>query len=112
MTQALALKAFLQDAGHEVVSACDGEGALKTWQEQPFSAVLMDCQMPGLDGYETTAEIRKREAGGHHIPIIALTAAATEDEREHCRAAGMDDYLTKPIELPELHRVLNQWVKR
>ena len=106
----LVAERLLEKAGHDFVSACDGTTAIQTWLEQPFDSILMDCQMPGLNGYETTAEIRKREVEGSHIPIIALTASAAEGERERCRAAGMDDFLTKPVELGELSRVLNQWL--
>jgi CheY-like chemotaxis protein len=101
---------LLEKAGHHVVAAPDGEAALREWQTKPFDAIFMDCQMPGMDGFEATAEIRKRETTGNHIPIIALTAGAMKGERERCLASGMDDYLTKPIELIELNRVLNSWV--
>lgn len=101
---------LLEKAGHQVVAAPDGESALREWQAKPFDAIIMDCQMPGMDGFAATVEIRKRETTGHRIPIIALTAGAMKGERERCLAAGMDDYLTKPIDLIELNRILNSWV--
>ncbi|MCC6391296.1 MAG: response regulator [Bryobacterales bacterium] len=101
---------LLEKTGHQVVAAPDGESALREWQAKPFDAIFMDCQMPGMDGYTATAEIRRREADGHRIPIIALTAGAMKGERERCLAAGMDDYLTKPIDLAELNRILISWV--
>ena len=66
--------------------------------------------MPGMDGFEATSEIRRIENGQRRIPIIALTAAAMKGERERCLTAGMDDYITKPIDLLELDRVLRSWV--
>ena len=101
---------LLTREGHAVTTVTDGAGALRTWEHGAFDAIFMDCHMPVMNGYEATAEIRRREGGRERIPIIALTAAAMKGEREHCLAAGMDDYLAKPIEAPELHRVLAQWV--
>ena len=101
---------ILAKAGCEVVSVSDGPSALEEWLSRPVDAVFMDCQMPLMDGFETTAEIRRREKDGRHTPVIALTAAAMKGERERCLAAGMDDYLTKPIDLVELDRVLAAWV--
>lgn len=70
----------------------------------------MDCQLPGMNGFETTAEIRRLEPADRHTPIIALTAAAMNGERERCLEAGMDDYLAKPIDIAELSRVLDAWM--
>ena len=71
----------------------------------------MDCQMPEMDGYTATAAIRRSEIrSGHHMPIIAVTAGAFEGDQQRCLAAGMDDYISKPIKLVELEDVLNKWV--
>ncbi|MGC4051207.1 MAG: ATP-binding protein [Paludibaculum sp.] len=104
-------KRLLERAGHQVTIANDGESAVRRWSESEFDAVFMDCQMPGIDGYQATGEIRKLEKGLRHTPIIALTAAAMGGERERCLGAGMDDYLAKPIDLTELNRVLASWVE-
>ncbi|MGJ5820926.1 ATP-binding protein [Paludibaculum fermentans] len=104
-------KRLLERAGHQVTIVNDGEGAISSWREAEFDAIFMDCQMPGIDGYQAAGEIRKLEKGLRHTPIIALTAAAMSGERERCLTAGMDDYLAKPIDLAELSRVLTAWVE-
>jgi CheY-like chemotaxis protein len=73
--------------------------------------VLMDCQMPGLDGFETTRQIRKKLAG-RPLPIIALTANAMTGDREACVAAGMDDFLSKPVRQEELRACLDRWLSK
>lgn len=92
----------------EVVSG--GEQALEAVAARQFNAILLDCQMPGMDGYQTAFEIRRREAGQGHIPIIAATANTMEGDREKCLASGMDDYLPKPIRFAELKAALDRWV--
>ncbi|QOY91483.1 hybrid sensor histidine kinase/response regulator [Paludibaculum fermentans] len=104
-------KRLIERAGHQVTIVNDGESAIRRWREAEFDAVFMDCQMPGIDGYEATGEIRRLEKGLRRTPIIALTAAAMGGERERCLSAGMDDYLAKPIDLAEFSRVLASWVE-
>jgi len=81
-------------------------------QRAPFDAVLMDCQMPDMDGYQTTAAIRHWENGKHRVPIIALTANCIEGDREKCLDSGMDDYLAKPFRLASLESTLERWIAR
>jgi CheY-like chemotaxis protein len=90
--------------------AADGREAIESFSRQPYAAILMDCQMPELDGFEATARIRAREETGHHTPIVAMTAAAMRGDRERCLAAGMDDYLSKPITIESLQAVLERWL--
>jgi len=100
--------------GHTVESAANGREAVATWQGGRFDAVLMDCQMPEMDGYEATAEIRRLEREGgveRRTPIIALTAHAMGGDRERCLAAGMDDYVAKPLRSDELTDALARAVE-
>ncbi len=89
----------------------NGEAVLKRYREGVWDVILMDCHMPGKDGYETAKEIRRLEGGtGKHIPIVAMTASAMIGDREKCLCNGMDDYISKPIDLDELKDVLGQWL--
>ena len=105
MLEHLGCRASVARHGREALAALDGE---------VFDAVLMDCQMPEMDGYEATAAIRIREAAQgpetRRTPIIALTAGAVEGDRDKCLAAGMDDYLSKPFSLEQLERTLRRWL--
>ncbi|MDE3165826.1 MAG: PAS domain S-box protein, partial [Acidobacteriota bacterium] len=87
----------------------NGEAALEALTRQQYAVVLMDCQMPRMDGLTATRELRAREEGGHHTPVIALTANAFDSDRDACLAAGMDDFLTKPVSLLSLAEVLERW---
>ncbi len=95
-------KTLLEKAGHEVAVVSDGSEAVTACMQQAFDAVLMDVQMPGMDGLAATSAIRKAEQGQRRTPIIALTAHAMRGDRERCLAAGMDDYITKPINVKQL----------
>jgi len=95
-------KAVLERAGHEVVIAADGSQAVQAWMRQRFDLIIMDVQMPVMDGPEACSAIRQAENPNDRIPIIALTANAMSADRERCFASGMDDYLTKPINLDAL----------
>jgi two-component system sensor histidine kinase/response regulator len=99
---------MLEKDGHQVTIAEDGKKALQAVEQNTFDLALMDVQMPEMDGFETTAAIRDRERGtGRHLPIVAMTARAIKGDRERCLAAGMDDYVSKPVAFAELRRVLS-----
>ncbi|MGB9378158.1 MAG: response regulator [Mycobacteriales bacterium] len=108
INQAVAVH-LLEKCGFSAHLAADGRQALRALSQRTFAAVLMDCQMPELDGYETTREVRSREQGGSRVPIIAMTANSMSGERERCLAAGMDDYLTKPLSKKSLQETLDRW---
>jgi signal transduction histidine kinase/ActR/RegA family two-component response regulator len=98
---------IMENAGYTVVGAMDGREAVEACAAQHFDLVLMDLQMPHMDGFEATAELRRREAiSGGHLPIIALTANAMPGDRERCLAAGMDGYVSKPMKRPELFQAI------
>jgi two-component system sensor histidine kinase/response regulator len=88
----------LQKLGFHVDAVKNGREAVTAWRTGLYDLILMDCQMPVLDGYEATREIRNQERGRQHIPIVALTAHAMKDDDLKCKAAGMDDHLTKPLD--------------
>jgi two-component system, sensor histidine kinase and response regulator len=100
---------LLEKQGHLVTIASDGRAALDALSRENFDLVLMDVQMPEMDGFEATAAIRAQEREtGKHLPIIAMTAHAMQGDRERCMAAGMDDYIAKPIKFRELTDLLEK----
>jgi CheY-like chemotaxis protein len=104
---------LLEKRGHRVTMTANGQEAVEALARQEFDLVLMDLQMPKMDGFEATAAIREREAlDGTHLPIIALTANAMKGDRERCLAAGMDGYLPKPIVAQELDELLATYEAR
>jgi CheY-like chemotaxis protein/HPt (histidine-containing phosphotransfer) domain-containing protein len=106
------VKKMLEKAGLSPVTANDGLQAMDVLREEQFDVVLMDCQMPRMDGYEATEAIREREArqGLARMPVIAMTANAMSGDRERCLAVGMDDYLSKPVKPSQLENMLRQWL--
>ncbi len=101
-------KKILEKLGHQVTLAINGKEAVEVWQAQDFDVILMDVQMPVMDGLEATKEIRRMEAGKKHIPIFALTAHVMESEITRCKQAGMDDHISKPMNFIELEEKLNR----
>jgi CheY-like chemotaxis protein len=100
---------LLRQRGHEVVVAADGKQAVARSAEQAFDVILMDVQMPEVNGLEATATIRRRERGpGTHVPIIAMTAHAMTGDRERCLSAGMDGYVSKPLRPDELFAAIDR----
>ncbi len=99
---------MLEKHGFRVDVAANGRVALEMCRDHDYSAVFMDCQMPELDGYETTLEIRRRESPGCHIPIIAMTANTMEGDREKCLSAGMDEYVGKPVDAEALRQAIDR----
>jgi len=106
------VRGLLQRLGCEVAVVADGAAAAAAAATGEFDLVLMDCQMPVRDGYEATAEIRRQEAAGVRLPVVALTANAMAGDRERCLAAGMDGYLAKPIRLDALADELARWLPK
>jgi signal transduction histidine kinase/CheY-like chemotaxis protein len=100
---------FLTHLGWEADVAGDGLQGVEAATTVAYDLILMDCQMPRMDGYEATARIRARQGEGRRVPIIALTAAAMPGDRQRCVDAGMDDYLSKPVDLTRLDHILTAW---
>jgi CheY-like chemotaxis protein/HPt (histidine-containing phosphotransfer) domain-containing protein len=106
VNQMLAVR-LLEKRGHTVIVASDGKQAVAAAENDRFDVILMDVQMPQLNGFEATAAIRVKEAtSGRHIPIIAMTAHAMKGDREKCLAAGMDGYVCKPVQAAELYQAI------
>ena len=102
----------LRKQNYDVVTADCGSAAIKAYEENKFDLVLMDIMLPEMDGFEITAEIRKREkeAGENSVPIIALTANTLDNDRDKCIQSGMDEYLAKPFTADELITVIKQFI--
>ena len=108
----LVIETLLRRRGFDVDVVSDGLEAVERLDPERHDAVFMDCQMPNLDGYQATAQIRSGEPAGRHTPIVAMTAHAFEGDRERCLRAGMDDYLSKPLRVEDLEAVLERWLAR
>ena len=102
----------LERCGYHTHAVADGREALEALTTSHYDAVLMDCQMPEVDGYQATRELRRRENGERRTPVIAMTAHAMTGDRERCLEAGMDDYITKPLRAQTLTDTLERWIKQ
>jgi CheY-like chemotaxis protein/HPt (histidine-containing phosphotransfer) domain-containing protein len=104
---------YLDELGFACHVANNGRDVIQSAKSGAYSLILMDCQMPEIDGFEATISIRKNEeSSGRHIPIVAMTANAVKGDKERCLAAGMDDYISKPVDPAELERILERWLPR
>jgi CheY-like chemotaxis protein len=101
---------MLRKLGYRVDVAADGKQALDALERRSYPVVLMDCMMPVMDGFEATAAIRRTERG-RHTTIIAMTAYAMPGDRDRCLAAGMDDYVSKPVDWEQLRNVMERWMR-
>ncbi len=103
---------LLEKHGLAVDAVANGREAVDAASKKNYGLILMDCQMPEMDGFEATAVIRNRERNNRHTPICALTANAMEGDRERCLAAGMDDYIAKPVSVEKLQEAIDRWIRR
>lgn len=109
---ALLAKSLLERSGCDVVLALDGNEACEAVKTAPYDIIFMDCHMPNMDGLEATRAIRKMGGRHNEMPIIALTAAAMEEDRRKCLQAGMNDFITKPLDPNAIGQILNKWAKK
>jgi CheY-like chemotaxis protein/HPt (histidine-containing phosphotransfer) domain-containing protein len=112
LTNKMVARGMLDHLGYRVTSVERGADAISALKKTAYDLVLMDCQMPDMDGFETTRVIRGRESGvlNSHVPVIAMTAYVMKGDRERCIAAGMDDYLAKPVRQADLANMLAKWL--
>jgi signal transduction histidine kinase/DNA-binding NarL/FixJ family response regulator len=103
---------MLSRLGQHPEFVTNGKEAVEMMEGHEYDLILMDCQMPVMDGYQAAEEIRKKEGTSRHTVIIAMTASVLQEERDHCSAAGMDDYISKPVLLDDLDKMLRKWVTR
>jgi CheY-like chemotaxis protein len=101
---------MVEKLGYRADVAANGVEAVRVLDEVRYDAVLMDCHMPEMNGFDATRAIRRKETDGQHTPVIAMTASALSGDRERCLAAGMDDYISKPIKLHVVAAVLERWL--
>ncbi|MBB6404377.1 response regulator [Arthrobacter sp. AZCC_0090] len=106
----LVARSMVAKLGYEADVVADGSEAVAATAASKYAAVLMDCHMPVMDGFEATKAIRERQNGHRRLPVIAMTAGALDEDRDRCLAAGMDDYLTKPVDMDKLDQVLSRWI--
>lgn len=105
------LQLMIKNKGYDVIVASNGAEAVDMWKNEDFDLIIMDLQMPLLDGIGATRAIRSMEEGGEgKVPIIALTAHAFPEDRSRCESAGMDDYLTKPIDFGQFYSLLEKYL--
>jgi len=109
VNQKVAVK-MIEKLGYRVDIAGNGCEAVEASERIPYDLILMDCHMPEMDGFEATRKIRARKLGVRHIPIIAMTANAMQEDRDRCLAVGMDDFLSKPVMSKSLAAVLDRWL--
>jgi CheY-like chemotaxis protein len=102
--------AMLERLGCRVTTAKDGRAAVEAWKRSKWDLIFMDCQMPELDGYEATAQLRALESAGRRTPIVAMTANAGADDRVRCLSHGMDGFIAKPCRSRDFEEALERWV--
>jgi two-component system, sensor histidine kinase and response regulator len=97
---------MLGEMGHRTTLAKNGLEALEQWRQNDFDLILMDVQMPEMNGLQATTQIRREEVIGAHVPIVAMTASAMSEERDRCLAAGMDDFMSKPVSYKGIEQMI------